>query len=468
MNISGENRNLPQPDQIRETTGPSAKEALNPIRTFAILAISIFLIDLLIILVFLFAPKLPDVLESLLDATALTILVSPILYRFAILPLYEQITNLRKLTESQEHLNATLEERVRERTALLEKVEKHATQLETVSSVASAIASVQDLNTLLPDITKLVSDRFGFYHVGIFLTDEKNEYAVLQATNSEGGRQSPDRGHRLHLDENSIVGFVTSRAEPRIALDVGADSVHFDNPDLPLTRSEMALPLRVGGQVIGALDVQSAQPNAFAQEDIDVLATLADQIAIAIENARLFGRLQKALLESQETFDKYVKEEWVSYARQTKHTGFVFDGKQAVPLPDSARRAPIEAVTQTDSLSPERAPSTVAVPIKLRGQTIGVLDVRSKKGQREWTAQEITLLEAAAERAALALENARLLESSQRSAARERSIGEISSRIGAVSDIDAIMRTAVEELGRKVGGATEVTLELDTEEEHSL
>lgn len=272
------------------------------------------------------------------------------------------------------------------------------------------------------------------------------------------------RGHRLLLDSKSIVGFVTSRGEPRIALDVGTDAVYFNNPDLPETRSEMALPLRVRGRVIGALDVQSVQTQAFKEEDIFVLSTLADQIAIAIENARLFGEAQQALADAQETYQKYVTQSWNSFVQQAKQTGFVFDGKQVMPLDNQAKRELTKAAIQTGSLSLDKVSQTIAIPIKLRGQTIGVLDVRSQKGERRWTQDEVSLLEAAAERAALALENARLVESAQRRAARERAIGDISAKIGAVSSFEYILQTAVEELGRKIGGATEVTMEISRED----
>ena len=366
-----------------------------------------------------------------------------------------QISN-RELNE----LRQALEIRVTERTA---ELEKRATQLQTVSVVARTITALQDLNLLLPEIAKLVSEQFAFYHVGIFLIDDAREYAVLQAANSEGGRRMLNRRHQLRLDATSIVGYATSRGEPRVALDVGADAVYFNNPDLPETLSEMALPLQAGGRTIGALDVQSKEKNAFSQEDINVLTTLADQVAIAIENARLFGESQSALAESKITIEKYVKQAWGSFAQQSKNIGFVFDGKQVTPLEKGTRREQMKAAAKTGRLWLEKATATIAVPVKLRGQLIGVLDVRSKNGQRQWTRDEITMLEAAAERAALALENARLVDSAQRRAARERVIGEISTRIGAANNFDAILQTAVEELGRKIGGA-EVTLEIESEQ----
>lgn len=273
------------------------------------------------------------------------------------------------------------------------------------------------------------------------------------------------RQHSLPLDEHSIVGYSTLRGEPRIALDVGTDSTYFSNPDLPNTHSEMAIPLRVGKEVIGTLDVQSTEKNAFTQEEIEVLITLADQIAIAIENARLFGETKKALNESRVMFEKYSQQEWNSFANQAKTRGFFFDGKHVAPLDHHSKRESIKTVAQTGKLSREKTSGLVAVPIKLRGQTIGVLDVRPKNGQRMWKPDEIAMLEAAAERAALALENARLIESAQRRAARERAIGDISTRIGAVSNLESILQTAVEELGRKIGGAAEVTLEINPVDE---
>src|SRR5215216_6523731 len=372
--------------------------------------------------------------------------------------------NARDLETSNKELTALrddLEIRIQDRTSSLEK---RAAQLQIVSSLARNIATMQDVDTLLPNITKLVSEQFGFYHTGIFLLDEAGEYAVLRAANSAGGRRMLNRGHRLALNSNSIVGYVASRGEPRIARDVGQDVVYFNNPDLPETCAEMALPLRVHGRVIGTLDVQSKQTDAFAQEDVSVLSTLTDQVAIAIENARLFGEAQKALAESQSTYEKYVRQSWSSFVQQARHTGFTFDGKHVTPLDAQSGRDYMNALPQTGSLSIGKIASEVAIPIRLRGQTIGVIDVRSKKGEREWTRDEVTLLEAAAERAALALENARLVESAQRRAARERAIGDISTRIGGVSSFEYILQTAVEELGRKIGGAAEVTLEINTNE----
>ena len=185
---------------------------------------------------------------------------------------------------------------------------------------------------------------------------------------------------------------------------------------------------------------------------------------MAIENARLHDENRRALAESRSTFERYVRQQWSGFAQQARHTGFVYDGKQVVPLDKKLKRDTRSQNPQAGEQTDDSASPAISLPIKLRGQTIGFLDVRSKRSDREWTTGELTLLEAAAERAGLALENARLVESAQRRATRERSIGEISAKIGAVSDIDSILQTAVEELGRKLSSAAEVTLEIDSEQ----
>lgn len=364
--------------------------------------------------------------------------------------------DLRRQGVELEAERASLEERVQTRTADLSN---RAKQLQTIASAARAIAGVKDLDRLLADISNTVSEKFGYYHVGIFLLDQPGEYAVLRASNSEGGKRMLLRQHRLRLDNTSIVGYTAMMNEPRIALDVGSDSVYFNNPELPETRSEMALPLRAGRQMFGVLDVQSIEPNAFVQDDISVLEILADQIAIAIENARLFSDAQRALSEARESFEKFTRREWTKFGTQVRHPGYVFDGKQITPLSDAAQR---QRLAQTGSLSIDKSSSGLTMPIRLRGQTIGILNVRPQTGSRRWTQDELAVVEAAADRAALALENARLVESAQRRAGRERAIGEIAARIGAVSDRDIILQTAVEELGRKIGNS-EIRIEIDVE-----
>lgn len=213
-------------------------------------------------------------------------------------------TAFNSMTTQLRDLVETLESRVRERTQQLavqnESLQLRSRQLQTVAEVARSIVSTREVDTLLNQVTRLVSDRFGFYHAGIFLLDENYEYAVLRAANSEGGKRMLDRRHRLRVGQVGIVGYVTGTGEPRIATDVGEDAVFFNNPDLPETRSEMALPLKLGGVIIGALDVQSKESNAFTEADVTLFTTLADQISVAIENANAYEISQQTVEEMKE------------------------------------------------------------------------------------------------------------------------------------------------------------------------
>ena len=177
---------------------------------------------------------------------------------------------------------------------------KHATQLRAAAKVSNAASSILDINDLLPNVVELIRNHFDYYYTGIFLVDETQEWAILKAATGEMGAQMLALGHRLRLGDSSMIGWCISHRQARIALDVGADAVRFRNPFLPLTRSEIALPLIAHGQMIGAMTIQSVLPSAFARMDITALQTMADQIANALENARLFTE-RASLINELET-----------------------------------------------------------------------------------------------------------------------------------------------------------------------
>ncbi len=352
-----------------------------------------------------------------------------------------------------ETLNAQLQ-------ATNRNAERRATQLTTSAQVARAISQVRDLDQLLSQVTNLISEAFGLYHVGIFIVDEANRFAVLHAANSEGGRRMLARNHKLAVGHQGMVGYVTQTGLPRIALNAGADVVHFNNPDLPDTRSEMTLPLQVSGRILGALDLQTTQPAAFSDEDLVVLGTLADQVAVAIDNARLFTRTLTALQETEEVNKRHLREQWqrlIPTLRQTSHeyhlTGVQPIGDSPLPEVDQVLRRG-EVVIASDGDASGLTPRTaLAVPIKLRDQIIGVIDLHETDSDRRWTDDDVAVMLAVADQAALSLENARLLDETERSAQRERTINEINSRVRQTIDLDSILQTAVKELGQSLGAA---------------
>jgi GAF domain-containing protein len=331
-----------------------------------------------------------------------------------------------------QQLYTGLERLVAQRTADLAR---RTAQLEAAATVARGAAEIRDMDTLLNETVRLISDRFGFYHAGIFLVDEAGEYAVLRAASSEGGQRMLARGHRLAVGKVGIVGYVAGTGKPRIALDVGADAVFFDNPDLPLTRSEMALPLRVGERVIGVLDVQSVEPAAFTDEDVSVLQTLADQVALAIENARLLEESRRALEELERLYGGRAREAWQVWAA-LRPAAYRYTGVDVEPLP-----APVPLTGEGDGRQ-------LAVPIRLWGQAIGTVLLKRTEEQPPWSPEERRLAEEMGEQIALALENARLIAETESRAARERLLSEMTSRLTRSLDMDALLEVAVRELAR--------------------
>lgn len=332
--------------------------------------------------------------------------------------------------------------------------ERRAAQFQAISEVSRATASIQRLDELLPRIAEVISQQFGYYHAGIFLTDEVSEYAVLVAANSEGGQRMLRRGHRLKIGEVGIVGNVVASGAPRIALDTGEDAVYFKNPDLPETRSEMSLPLRAGNAIIGALDVQSTEPNAFSQDDVEVLSTLADQVSIAIQNARQFEATQKALSEAEAIYRQYLRNEWTRLTQRQDITGFTYSllGTRQITANYSTEetRQALER-GELQILSAENT-SALAIPIKLRDEVIGVLNVRAPAGH-DWLENEIDLVQAVADRVAISAENARLFEETTNRAERERIVADITNKIRSTNDPNEMLQTALAELKRALNAS---------------
>jgi GAF domain-containing protein/HAMP domain-containing protein len=348
-----------------------------------------------------------------------------------------------------------LEQNVQERTAELveanERNENRAKQFESIAQVTRTIGSTRDLDSLLSQLTVVISREFGFYHVGVFLTDSGKEYAILSAANSEGGQVMLARGHRLKVGEVGLVGYVTGTGKPRVALDTGKDAVFFNNPDLPNTHSEITLPLSIGEDVIGALDVQSTEPNAFSQEDINILSILADQVGIAIQNARQFEETRKALREADLLSRQFVQTKWQEFTKSQKLMGVHHSGTKVSLLYTKSGKGNGQNPLSTGQLKARERGARLSLPLKLHGEVIGSVDVRSPEN-RQWDQDELEIITAIIERAALSMENARLLAESQRLAAKERTIGDISAKISAQSNVDELLKTAVQELGRTLPG----------------
>jgi GAF domain-containing protein/HAMP domain-containing protein len=341
--------------------------------------------------------------------------------------LAELALNLNRMTDNLAELINDLEQRVMERTAVLTK---KTDQLHAASYIARQTADVQDFSSILAIVVDLITNQFGYYHAGIFLMNETGDQAILQATSSEGGKRMLERGYALEVGSQSVVGYVAAQKRARIALDIGAEAIFFNNPDLPMTRSEVALPLVIRNKVLGVLDIQSDQPQAFRTEDIDVLQTLSDQVAVAIENARLLGESQAALMQLEAVSTLRTRDAW-NQKLLGQVLAFTF--------------TPLGIRLEANSGSANE--SGVQTPITLRGQTIGSISL-ARKDSSNWSKFDEDLIREVAYQVGLAVDNLRLLEDAQQRARQEQTIGDLATRFSQALDIDSLLQTAARELGQ--------------------
>lgn len=359
-------------------------------------------------------------------------------------------TTQRALIESQETSLAL----VFQREETIARLDAQTRYLQATITVARSLVGSRNLDELLDNTVDLVRDTFGYYHVQVFLVDEARNYALLRQSTGEAGRQLLARGHRLPVGSMSVIGQVTVSGQPVIARDTDSDVVHRRNELLPDTRSEMAIPLRIGDEIIGALDLQSVESDAFAPDVIPTLQALADQLAIAIQNARLFEQAETSLRELRELSEEAAYRSWAEFIQETKEVELRQSFGAETPELSVQRSRVVDRVLTSGSViistGKDDQPAFLAVPVVVRNQVVGVLGVEPD-GMREWTRDDLNVLEGIAERTALAVENARLYIEARRAAEREHLITNISDRLQRAPSLAMLLQSAAEELAAALG-----------------
>ncbi len=335
--------------------------------------------------------------------------------------LNEQFSKTQHQKDELEKIRASLEEQVAERTAALEN---RARSLSIAAEVTRQLSMERDLASLLSLAVRLLRTRFGLLHAAIFLLDETRRYAILQTYASEEGVEEIEEGYRIEIATNVLLEQLVEQKRATLS----QEQANFLSPLLPETRAELLLPLLSRGEVIGVLDVRAKDAQAFLPEAVDVFQGIADAIAMAIENARLFSEMQLALQQLRTISGAEVRQAWRKFSTRPR-------GYRYTPL----GLYPLEQVTLSDGRE------GVEIPLRLRGQTIGLLRLKRKATGQPWSEQEQALAQRVAEQVALALENARLLEQTRQRAEREHILSEITARVRETLDIETILRRAADE-----------------------
>jgi GAF domain-containing protein len=359
-----------------------------------------------------------------------------------------------ELEEQREHLEETIEERTQDLT-------RRTRYLEATAEVAREAASLLDPEELPVRAVALITERLGLHRMGIFLLDQASEWAVLRAVSGEGAQRLLARGFRLRVQGEGIVAHVIRTGRPYVASDVREDPLYLDDPDVTDTRSEITLPLQARGEIIGTLSAQSAEPYAFGDEDVSVMQALADQVAMAISNARLFQQAQESLEAERRAYGELSRQAWSELLRTRPDLGFLSDERGTFPAGDLWEPQMEAALRRGETALGDGDGTTLAMPIKVRGQVIGVIDAHKSDGAGKWTAEEAALMETLTEQLGVALESARLYQDTQRRAARERLTSQVTARVRESLDMETVLKTAVQEV-RQALGLPEVVIRLTT------
>ncbi len=326
------------------------------------------------------------------------------------------------------------------------RVSRRTRDVEATRDIGQAISSIHDLDTLLREVTELIRQRFeNIYHAQVFLLDAQGEYAMLRVSTGEVGQKLLARGHRLAVGSQSVIGHVTAEGQPVVALDTSTSTIHKANELLPDTRAELALPLRATEGVIGALDLQSKQVDAFSEADISLFQNIADQLAVAITNARLFEELQTRVVEIEALNRQLVGEAWRGYARSRR--GALPAASTGNGVSDSWSELQSQAVKTGKVVEHiDETTVTFAVPISLRGEVLGAVEWDIPRGAYNEDVRQ--LAQELASRLAISADNARLFDQAQRVAEREALVNAIANKLTQQTNIARILWVAAREVGQ--------------------
>lgn len=392
----------------------------------------------------------PSVTAPDLVFLLVTILLSGFLLHYAVRTLTEALERATRHERAQKEANRELE---RVRTSLEELVSARTQSLaqrsrfmQAAAEVSRTVNSLLDPNQLMDQVVTVIQERFGLYYVGLFLVDRKREWAVLQAGTGEAGQKMLERGHRIRVGMG-MVGWSIAHAQARVAGEVGKEAERLGTPELPETRSEAAVPLRSRGQVVGALTVQAAEPGAFGPDLISILQTMADQVAVGLDNAHLFGEAQEALEAARLAYGEVSREAWRELLWERTNWGYRYNGVRVSPASGNWRPAMLRAAREEQTVRLEGEDEAyLAIPLKVRNQIVGVLGCRKEANAATWSAEERNLLDSLSDELAETLESAHLFEVTRRRAVEEQLVSEVTAQIRTTLDIDAILQTSVREL----------------------
>lgn len=346
------------------------------------------------------------------------------------------------------------------------RIQSRARDVQATQEISRVAVTQRNLDSLMNDVVELIVERFpNIYHAQIFLINEDQRYAILRASTGEAGRKLLERGHRLGVGSISVIGQVTAQGEIIVARDTAFSEVHKRNEFLPETRAELAVPLRIGEDIIGALDVQSREGASFNNDQIQVLQIMADQIAVAIENARLYQESVRRIRSVRDRTRDETLRAWRDYMFDNRTQRLVRRAGTPTDVDlDHLREQALATGQPVVGEVTERDTIPLAVPLWLRGEIVGV--VAWELIASDYDGNTLQLAKDLVDRFAMSLDNTRLFEQSQRATERERLVNEISAKLTAETEVSEILQTAIREVGQALR-APQVSIRLNQDDQQT-
>jgi GAF domain-containing protein len=356
--------------------------------------------------------------------------------------------DLRVRNRELRQMRDSLEIRVAERTADLNRRSRY---LEAAAQVAYAAGEILDADQLMEESVGLIQAAFGLYYVGFFIIDGTHEWAVLRAGTGEAGRRMLARQHRIRVGDG-MIGWCVANGESRYAQQAEEDHVRLVAPELPRTRAEAALPLNARGRVLGALTVQSSEPDFFDDATVTVLQTMADLLAVALNNAELHEESEQAVTAVQRAYGDVASQAWEELLQSRGDWGYRYSAGVVRPVSGEWGAATRRAVELAQPVQDQSsAASSVAIPLRIGGRVVGAINYQRRAEEGSWEPEDIVLLTTLTDQLSQSLDSARLLQETQRQAAREQQINDIAVQLTNAVDIETMLRSAARELGRLPG-----------------
>lgn len=368
------------------------------------------------------------------------------------------------MTDQLQSTLVGLEQRINARTADLQK---NTQDLEAIAVIAREIFIIRDLDTLMKVSAELIRERFQYHRVGLFLIDEHSEYVILRAASGANADQMLEQNIKLRTGQEGLIGNVIRTGQAQFSLNPGVERL--EEPLQSSNHSEVALPLRSRSMTIGVLDIQMDVDSNFREQDVKILQLLADQLAAAIDNAELVLQVEKTYAELNNAYRQQSRDVWKTAIDQYERPGYEYDGMQVRPVPQQLSKRLLNQLEagepifyKENSQNGNKEKTVLMVPLMVLNQVIGVVGLEREDPHHVWTDEEIAIAQAAANRAGITLENARLIEESQRRALKERTIFAATERIGSAMNVGNILHTTAEEIERILGSA-EVILQFNND-----